>query len=633
MPRRGEYKKGFPARRPEAAQPQRIGPRQMIAADLRGHKSAVVLDPAEFRCSQLAAELADEWVELAEAARYKIGTCQGYRRSIRDFCTHVDATVPQAEAASLSRAVPDVHHAAMEWIRLLPATYPTGSRGPAWSAGRLRALIARRVEHPDRAVISPLDGWVKGALGIRRGETQEIDEFTLADKKKLVQAAWTDAIEVEKRIRRGWALARTGTDPETGGWMEPANLLWAIAHNAWSCEEIARRLPTFAKWSPALRALVPSDLRSNVARRDLLQVLVRMLYPHNLDLQSFRILLMAATGRAPEEVVMLDDDDIEYGTNSVMIDFSKGRARAEHRRSFSTDPAAATEILHPSRPRLDAADLTRRLLELSRPMAEQVGITPVPLFLRAAVRTHTLAIGLFAGDGAGAAFGDWLEAHDVTVEGPCDIRRLRKSGKVEKAIAFKGRISDIADDHTAATFRSHYAHGTTLRVIAGKVITGAQQHWLTQAMKGPVLLSQEAEDSLTEPATAAALGLSAEDVEQLRAGEMDMGVSSCRDPFTSPFGRPGQLCPVAPTRCLECRNAFVLPSNLPQLILFSAHLAQLQLRLHPTHFHALWGQSAANVTEALKHRTDAEIAQARQLIADEGLSLQLPLASQVEFDA
>ncbi|OAH15951.1 hypothetical protein [Streptomyces jeddahensis] len=111
-----------------------------------------------------------------------------------------------------------------------------------------------------------------------------------------------------------------------------------------------------------------------------------------------------------------------------------------------------------------------------------------------------------------------------------------------------------------------------------------------------------------------------------------MGVSSCRDPFTSPFGRPGQMCPVAPTRCLECRNAFILPSNLPQLLLFAAHLEQLRHRLAPRHFHALWGQSHANLTEVLGLRTDAEISRARQRIADEGLTLQLPISSQVEFD-
>jgi hypothetical protein len=55
----------------------------------------------------------------------------------------------------------------------------------------------------------------------------------------------------------------------------------------------------------------------------------------------------------------------------------------------------------------------------------------------------------------------------VTVEGASDIRRLRKSTKVEKAIAFGGRIADAANDHHEEVFRGHYAQGTTLRVMSG----------------------------------------------------------------------------------------------------------------------------------------------------------------------
>ncbi|MFJ6372629.1 hypothetical protein ACIQK5_31135 [Streptomyces virginiae] len=472
-----------------------------------------------------------------------------------------------------------------------------------------------------------------GALGLVRGRGNEVDEFSRADKKKLIQAAWADRIAIEARIKKGWALAATGCDPSSGSWTEPRNLLWAVAHSAWSCEDIARRMPALHQWPGPLRVLVPQDVSPALARGYLLRHLVRMLFPSDADLHSYRILLMAATGRASEEVVMLDEDAIEYGPTSVLIDFTKNRAHAVQRRAYSTDPEADERVLHPSAPRLDVCELTRQLLALSRPLAERAGITPVPLFLRAAVDHYALTIRTFAGQGGGMRLADWLESRGVTVEGPADIRRLRKSGKVEKAIAFKGRISDIADDHSAETFRRNYAHGTTLRVIAGNVITAAQRHWLSKALDGPVLLSPQAEEALEEPEAAAALGLSTADVEQLRAGALDMGVSSCRDPFASPFGRAGQLCPVAPTRCLECRNAFVLPSNLPQLLLFSAHLDQLQLRLTPPHFHALWGQSRLNVTEALRLRTSAEITRARRRIADEGLALHLPLASQVEFDA
>lgn len=637
MPRRGEYTRGFPVPPPRSGEPEpeRIGLREVIALEGNGTEVTFTFDPARFTCKVLAEQLADEWVELAAASGSSASTARSHRSAITSFCEHVDATVPRAGSASLGEAEPDLHHAVTEWIRLLPAKFQAGSRMPAWLAGGIRGLVSRRIEHPDRPVAGHMAGWVGGALGLGRGQTVELDEFTRADKKALVQAAWADHLAIRNRIKRGWELAQSGTDPAEGGWHDPANLLWAIVHQIGdgTCEEIIRQLPTWRRLPSALRDLLPAKVEPRIGKRILVRFLIRQLYLNNLDLQSYRILLMAATGRSAEEVTTLAEDAIEFGPRSVLINFEKGRAHAQTRQAFSTPQVSPTASLHPSTPRLDAAELVRSLIELSRPLAERAGADPVPLFLRATLHNHSLRIAPFHGAQDGANFASWLQAHGVRIDGTADIRRLRKSGKVEKAIAFKGRISDIADDHSEEVFRGHYAHGTTLRVISGNVIAAAQSRWFKQALEGPVVLTKDAEQSLDEPGSADALSLTREEIEDLRSGQLDMGVSSCKDPFASPFGRPGQLCPVAPARCLECRNAFVLPSNLPQLLLFADHLAQLQLRLSPPHFHALWGQSRININEAIKARTDAEITEARRQIAAEGLSLQLPLAAHVEFDA
>ncbi|MFD4231202.1 hypothetical protein [Streptomyces sp. NPDC058545] len=101
-----------------------------------------------------------------------------------------------------------------------------------------------------------------------------------------------------------------------------------------------------------------------------------MLYPHNLDLHSYRILLMAATGYTSEEVVALHEDDIEYGPRSVLIDFTKQRARTTQRSAYSTPAQKEDQVLHPSGSRLDVAEVTRSLLALARPLAERSAIAP-----------------------------------------------------------------------------------------------------------------------------------------------------------------------------------------------------------------------------------------------------------------
>ena len=227
---------------------------------------------------------------------------------------------------------------------------------------------------------------------------------------------------------------------------------------------------------------------------------------------------------------------------------------------------------------------------------------------------------------------DWLAAAGVTVDGAPDIRRLRKSTKVEKAIAFGGRIADVANDHHEEVFRGHYAQGTTLRMMSGRVIAAAQTHWFTMALEGPTVLISSTE-VLDVPEQAPALGLTREQAEDIRRGALNMGVTECSDPHNSPYGRSGELCPVAPLRCLECRNAWVLPSNLPQLLLFADHLDLLRLRLSPQHFAQMWGQSHANLQAVLAERTDEEKALARKHIEVGQVGLHLPLAANVEFDS
>ncbi|MBM0274024.1 hypothetical protein [Micromonospora tarensis] len=490
-------------------------------------------------------------------------------------------------------------------------------------------MIARRAEHPDRPVAGHWSGWIDGALGVRRGSSSELDEFSRADKKTLIRVASAARRATEARIRAGRELAATGTDPARGGWLAAENLLWVIWADAYPCEQIPARLPSAPKLPEVLHRLAPDGAWHST--RGLMRFLIAQLFLTAMDLHAYRILLMAATGRAPEEITGLTEDDLEFGPRGVTITFSKARAHVRARQAFSSDLAPAGQ-LHPPGLRLDAAEIIRALLELSRPLADRMGISPVPLFLRASLPGSAVVAGLLTRS-KGLDFAHWLRLQGITVSGPADIRRLRKSTKVEKAIAFGGRISDIADDHSEQTFRSHYAHGTTLRVIAGDVITTAQRRWLDTALAGPTVLDEQATRSLDDPGSASALGLQPADIEALRTGQLNMGVTDCSDPFASPFGRPGQLCPVAPLRCLECRNAFVLPSNLPQLLLFAEHLDQLALRLTPSHFHALWGQSRANLLEVLRSRTDTELRDARRQIAEDGIVLQLPLASRVEFDA
>ncbi|MFF9714659.1 hypothetical protein ACF1DW_03535 [Streptomyces sp. NPDC014603] len=638
MPRRGERRRDF--RHDDLAlEPVRIGVRQVITPDAQGKKRILRFDPAQFACRTLAEELADEWVEYIEVTARCTSTASVHRQALRLFCEYVDAHLPDRAAnASLARADPDLAAVLLAWEQSLPANWPRGSTRPGAVAADLRILINRRQQHPDRPLAAQL-GRVAQHHSLAWGTTQELDEFSRKDKAALVRAAWDDVARIRNRLRKGWEMAAAGGHPAVHGWSRMPDLLWALAHRAMLPLEMYQQISF--PLGPELAALIPDNIRTEgpycgMRGHVLVRSLLNQLYPNERDLHAFRVLLVAATGHAPEEVTGLTEDSVEFTENGIRLTMTKNRARKIHRRAFShMDKVNAVEHVreYADRPRLEVSAIVRQLMEATAPLRELYGTRPAPLFLQGTLPPNwqfTVSRGRLR------LFGRWVEEVGVDLEGRADIRRLRKSVKVEKAIAFGGRITDIADDHHEETFRGHYAQGTTLRMISGQVITTAQQSWFARATAGPVVLDAAAEASLVEEETTPALrelGLSAEQVEDLRSGAMEMGVTSCRDPFDSPFSRPGDLCTVAPLRCLECRNAWILPSHLPQLLLFSAHLEALRTRLSPVHFQTLWGQTAANLAAVLAERTEAEIAAARRHIAEGTATLQLPLAARAEFDA
>ncbi|MET7388301.1 hypothetical protein ACFYPT_04245 [Streptomyces sp. NPDC005529] len=640
MPRRGERRRDFRHEDPVAG-PPRIGTRQVVASDARGRKRTLELDPAAFVCRVLAQQLSDEWVEYIEVTGRRVGTATGYRQAVTSFCRFVDDSLQgRASAASLAEADPELSEILLAWEHSLPAQWPVGSTRPGTLASLVRTLINRRLQHPERPVDGRLARVAADQHGLSWGTTQELDEYSRKDKSALVRAAWEDIARLRKRLRDGWAMVAEGAHPAQHGWFSLPNLLWGIAHQAVSPREIVRNLPP--PWPPELHALVPSHIRLDgvgcgMRRYFLVRGLLHQLYPNEQDLHGFRVLLVAATGHAPEEVAGLKEDSVEFTPTGIRLTMVKNRARRIHRRDFNrVDAGRTVEHVHEyaDRPRLEVSEIVRQLMEVTSRLRDRYDERPAPLFLQGTLPTNRWTVAV--SPGRLRMFDKWVETMGLDLEGKPDVRRLRKSTKVEKAIAFGGRITDIADDHHEETFRGHYAQGTTLRVISGKVITAAQQSWFAKAVEGPVVLDTVAEAALAEAETAAAfngLGLTAEQVEELRSGALEMGVSGCRDPFDSPFSRPGDLCAVAPLRCLECRNAWILPSHLPQLLLFADHLDGLRRRLNPAHFHTLWGQTATNLAAVLAERTEPEIEAARRHIAEGTALLQLPLAARAEFGA
>jgi hypothetical protein len=639
MPRRGDHQHRFPAAQEPPAAAARIGIRVIRVANRIGTFREITFDPNEFRCARLAGELADEWVDYAEITGISDKSVALGRQAIRHFCTKVDQLLgAKAHRASMTGQHPDLAAMLAEWERTLPAGYPAGSKTPAAFAGIVRALIARRAQHGQRPVSVNLLRLIEGAIGVPWGSSQELDEFSRDDKRAILRAAWAWAHQLDSRLADGWASAVRGRHPAEHGWADKTNLLWGLAHHQVSPVDIRANLPIVYQWPAELQACIEQSDRAVVpglAKMTLIRWLGSQLYPTHLDLHAYRVLLVAATGHAPEEVSALADTDVEFIPSGVRLTLTKRRAQQVRHRTFGTEPSDTGDdpVDFTDRPHREVGAIIRHLTGITAQARRRAPDAGGRLFVAASVtQGYELRVAPWAPNKEGSGFVDWLAAAGVAVDGAPDIRRLRKSTKVEKAVAFGGRIADVANDHHAEVFRGHYAQGTTLRMMSGRVISAAQNHWFTMALEGPTVLTSSTE-VLDAPDQAAALGLTGEQAEDIRRGALDMGVTECSDPHNSPYGRPGELCPVAPLRCLECRNAWVLPSNLPQLLLFADHLDRLRLRLSPQHFAQMWGQSHANLQAVLAERSDEEKALARKHIDAGRVGLHLPLAANVEFES
>ncbi|MGK3091816.1 hypothetical protein ACG93S_18475 [Streptomyces sp. WAC01490] len=616
--------------------PGGVGPR---VVDIDG--SVMVVDPSDFRCSKLAIQLADEWVEYV-AATAITGSARVYRTAINRLCEYADKVLgPEAERASL--ADPGLFDTLVDWELSLPEDYAPSSTYPGVFAGALRVLIVRRDDHADRPVDPELARLARGPALLGSGEKTERNEFKLQEKRALVRAAWQSAHTTRQRLAQGWALAERGRHPDLGSWTSITDLLWGLAQEEITPDDIRRQLPHAREWPPELQEFATGPdgvLIPKVARRQLCSKLFATLYPTTLDLHAFRVLLMDATGYTSEEVTGFSETEIEFLPKGVRLTLFKNRAGLLRHRAFRDRAARgelaadddADERLTLNWPRREVSEVVRQLLDLTaRTRAKAPHITDT-LFVRATVRSDfTVLFDRWIPEVKTASFGSWLDRMGVKIKGDRHIGRMRKSVKVEKVIVTEGRISAAADDHTEETFAGHYAQGTTLRILSGRTIVTAQQHWFDKALDrvdGPTVVPEEIDQDLLTDA-----GLSPEEAEDIMTGQLDMGVSHCKNPYESPFSRPGELCAVAPLRCLECRNAWILPSNLPQLLLFHDHLKKLRIRLSPTVFTRLWGQSWVNLRGVLDDRPAEELAQARKHIEAGQAALDLPLAANTEFDA
>lgn len=645
MPRRGERRgtSGTRPPRPVERSLDRIGIREIVFRQ-RDRPVHARIDPTAFACSTLAGQLADLWVDYHRKNALK--TVHGYPSAIRSFAKFLDVRLPargvdpaQARLEDERIDLPSLIHA---WGQYLLQQYPAHSRRP-W--GLERALLALLSHGSERDLNVPerLRRRAAAPPGVRKATGQVLDEFSNAERVAMRKAAQDDVRALERRLAHGLELLEAGRDPRLHGWLELPNLIWATRHGLVDSQTLNENLPLSRRWPAELREFAQSTgIWPGIG---LMGCLHQMLFPREIDLHPFRVLLLLGmTDCTSEELHALQVPDLEFSSEGVRIVQAKERAeriRADFHLADTTDgmPGEPGDKAYPGRGVWDVPGLLRRLVEVNALTREVFDCEPWLFTAVESRKSVRMSAALAAFQDPGRRFTHWLDSHSGPdrpflkgVSRPHDVRRLRKTAKTTRVVALGGTLTDLAgDDHSVRVFQQHYAHGTTAHVLAGAAMNRAQSKVFAKVTGKATLVRPEDETRLGEPEVAAALGVTPEQGADLRDGELDMGVTNCKDPHNSPHSVPGKLCHVAPAMCMICDNAVVFVAQLPQQLLLFDHIQHMRDVLPPKTWHNVWGRQEAALKQVFEECAD-HIEDARKTIEEQALTLNLPLGMRTEYD-
>lgn len=662
MPRRGERVKQAtpPIRNREVHALDHIGIRETRNKPARGAKLAR-LNPADFQCSVLVAQLADEM--LTHVRRNPVSTATQYTGTIRNFAQFVDADAAEhnldpslVRLDSASVDLPEIIHRWEVWVK---SQYKPASTRPYSMSNNLLLLIRQRALH-DQRVPAALRARAEASPLYKKATPQPLDEFSNAERLGLRDAARADIRKLEARLDRGHRLLEQGADPRTdpGGWRVLPNLVWAAHHRILTVQDLKPHLlkhnrSVVAAWPEELRELAAS-MYPRVDVHALVQSVGRLLFPSEIDLIPYFVLLLLEADCTPEEIHDLALEDIEFTDGGVRLVQTKLRAHYVRPRLHLDQQHLADEqdavdeqdgadvgqaLDFAGNGQWDVPGLLRRVQAVTRPARSVFGDSEW-LWLAVECRRKTAldaAVAEFKTNHR--RFSNWIAAHaqdtpPLVITMPHEVRRLRKTARTARVAALGGTVSDLAgDQHSVEVFRGHYAHGTTAHVLSARAINRAQQ-WVFDKITGgkPLFIPEDAEARLGEPAVAEAAGMTAQEGAAMQAGEMDMGLSNCRNPYNSEFTPGGKLCHVRPAMCMLCGNAVVFTSQIPRLLMFAEHIDRQRIVLDPPRWQATWGAQSAALEQLFAEVGEAQVAKARQQIIDEKLVLDLPLGMRTEYD-
>jgi hypothetical protein len=575
------------------------------------------INPDSYRCARLAAQLADQWVQIAAGQSRSV--VHVHRQALDSYLKFVAANGNLR--ASLDKNPAVVVSTLSAWTKSLLEKYDAQSNMPYRLSNIVQTQMAAAVAD---GVITDgaLSALARGPALVPKAAERPLDEFSKAELKQMILAARAH-IRTSKAIR-DWAVKALAayeggriTDVGKRGVAEMLAMAASgkpvVAPTKLNNAELLEHFPAEA-W-----ALYRSPSAAVNQGPSAKQWCVRAIMPVTADLTPFRVLLLAETGVAADEISSLGMSDIEWEPDGVRLQLNKSRAGRSKGRFFTASSGSRG---------WDVPGVLESLLEHTK-YARTLASSEISNALWLSVNwlrhddEYRYLPQPFRRMNGTSSLGKWLEwvggVHEVgEISLPHDLRRIRKTKVSERAIDLRGMFADIAgDEHTTQVFYMHYAHTTSMKVYSASVVSRVQQSLADAVASGfTAFLGPRSEVPLT--ALTEALPIEQSQARSLRSGKLDMGVVDCRDPFDSPFTKKGKLCASAPLSCLICENAVVFTDHLPNILALIEAMDNIRRSMNPEEWIAIWGAqyNAAlalieSLPESVREAAQKRVAEAR----------------------
>lgn len=576
-----------------------LGVRKLSGSEIFFHEFRI--NPLDFKCSILIAQLADGWLMYSHFNQSSESTTRRGFTAIRSVGRFLDDDKDRLlNLCGNDRTVHRLH----DWEVSLKDQFSPNSRSPHSLGSKIRQFT--RLYLKDRGIANTLSSkWAESEELHPERSSESLDDFNPRERREIRDSCQNLVRVAERNSRNCARLLALGRNPITHGWDDAANAIWGLLNLPKS--EIVDAKPRILTSSRYGRLKLEERLGEQSHWSFSGHYPIQgMLSPNQIHLTAIVVLILLKTGWSPEEIKWLTVADIEFSPEEVRIRRVKRRANRVRFSVLKIKGRAGNYGW-------SAGDLFCRARDLmchikgentspyfwqffpqnGAPLPERVDIT----------QTSTCSFK------QGGAFTTLIERCGIEISQPHDLRRVRKTVKsVRGGVA--GTLAGAAgDDHSTETFGRYYAGTTTLRILAAEATTNAQTMAFETAT-GPILIPEDS--NYVANSASGELQQVAKDTIADSSERLPPSVATCRDPEDAPHLPTGDLCLDAPAKCLDCANARIFRDHLPRLLSYRSVIEKIAVEVSSTARSEIFRVQLANIDKALSTFTEEQILAAQQ---------------------